>query len=921
MRPLNIKISGFGPYAGHTEIPLDKLGENGLYLITGDTGAGKTTLFDAICYALYGEASGKNRQATMLRSMYADLSTPTAVELTFSHAGKEYYVKRNPDYIRSKERGDGTTTCRASAELHMPDGRVITKTGNVTKAIEELLGIDKDQFTQIVMLAQGDFLKLLTAETKDRIDIFRNIFKTGCYQKLQLELEVKRNSLYGEVSDGRKSVKQYIDGIMVDKDDVLSIEVDKAKADDMTTEDVIDLLDKLTGNDHALKDKLDGQLEGIKKQLEEVNNRIGAAEALENARKSIENAENKLKVEKPELKKLESALDSAREALKDKSGIEAEAVKIESKLGDYDKVDTQHAEISDIRAKNEDTKSKLAKLETSVKTKTSDLDEMKKEQNEIRDSGAEYEKLKNRQDKIRESVDAMKELEGRLGKFDEEQSKLENDREEYRKLDKKFNELKDKYEGMEQTFRDAQAGILAEKLQDGEACPVCGSKVHPHKAKLSDVVPSESELEIAKEDAENARTKRDEAAEKVAGLIKLIENQETELKKDLQKHFETEQIENASSLISGRREEYDKEYEHLDIKIKAEEKNIARKDKLDELIPELEADLARNKEEIGQCKAAISAFETQISEKTGQLGELKKGLTFESKAAAEAARNELRGKADELQTKYNDADKKVNEQKQLIAGLEETVRSQKKTIDESKAVDIEKDRADQKKLNDEHTRIVDEVGKVGTRISTNEEIRTGILKKSGEISDREKKLQWVSALANTASGQLSGKDKIKLETYIQTMYFDRVINRANIRLLIMSGGQYELIRKKEASDAKSQSGLELDVIDHSNGTERSVKTLSGGESFMASLSLALGLSDEVQSTAGGIQVDTMFVDEGFGSLDPDSLDMAYSALTRLAESNRLVGIISHVADLKSRIDKQIVVTKKRTGGSQVELII
>ncbi len=189
------------------------------------------------------------------------------------------------------------------------------------------------------------------------------------------------------------------------------------------------------------------------------------------------------------------------------------------------------------------------------------------------------------------------------------------------------------------------------------------------------------------------------------------------------------------------------------------------------------------------------------------------------------------------------------------------------------------------------------------------------------IAEIEQKLQWVRALSETANGQLSGKDKVKLETYIQTTYFDRIINRANLRLLTMSGGQYELMRMKEAANAKSQSGLDLGVKDHYNGSERSVKTLSGGESFMASLSLALGLSDEVQSSAGGIQIDTMFVDEGFGSLDPEALDMAYKALAGLTEGNRLVGIISHVADLKERIDKQVVVTKEKTGGSFIEVVV
>ena len=279
MRPLNLKLSAFGPYAGRIDIPMEKLGSQGLYLITGDTGAGKTTIFDAICFALFGEASGPNRDATMFRSKYAEADTPTEVELTFLHGGKEYFVKRNPEYMRPTKKGnkDGETKQTANAELHTPDGRVYSKVKEVTARIEEILGINKDQFSQIAMLAQGDFLKLLLADTKDRQEIFRELFRTQLYQTLQYRLEDKRKDIYGQVQDGRKSVNQYIKGIQVDPDDVLSIEVEKAKKEELTSEAVIELLDKLTDQDSALKDKLDGELKKINDDLEAVNQKIGAA--------------------------------------------------------------------------------------------------------------------------------------------------------------------------------------------------------------------------------------------------------------------------------------------------------------------------------------------------------------------------------------------------------------------------------------------------------------------------------------------------------------------------------------------------------------------------------------------------------------------------------------------------------------------
>ena len=921
MRPLNIKISAFGPYAGHTEIALDKLGDRGLYLITGDTGAGKTTIFDAICYALYGEASGAYRDVSMLRSMYADPSTPTEVELTFLHAEKEYYIRRSPEFWRPKERGEGMTKRPADAELRMPDGSVITKVGDVTSAIEELLGINKNQFMQIMMLAQGDFLKLLVAETKERIGIFRDIFKTKYYQDLQFKLEECRKGIYCEVEDGRKSVRQFVDGILVDKDDVLSIDVDKAKAGEMTTDSVIELLDRLTDTDLAEKDKLDKSLEKIKGQLEEVNNRIGAAEVLNNAKKALEKAENELIEEKPKLEKLLLDLEEARIALKEKSKLDQEAGKIESEYEKYNEVDALEEVVDKSRIKLKKMTLELDELRKIVSNKSTELELVKNERETIKDSGEELQKLSVKQDRINTELEHLSELKEKLDGYFDELDLCERAKEEYKEVDERFNLLNSEYEAKEQAFMDAQAGILAEKLQEGVACPVCGSKDHPHPAKISDVVPSENELNEAKRVANAARSKREEVAGTVKGLNKSIETLANGIKKELNKLFKTETIEESADLISVCKEKNERELEEVDAKIQSTRKDKERKEKLDETIPKLEKEIGELMAKTVEQSTAKASLETEVEEKTAHLDQLKNGLSFKSRIEAENKNQELTKKSKELQDSFDKAQESVNKQKERIDELEGIVKTQKKTINESNVGNLEEDRALQEELNRKHKEVVTEGQSVGTRIKTNEDIRSNIIKKSSEISEKEKKLQWVTSLANTANGKLIGKDKIMLETYIQTMYFDRIINRANLRLLAMSGGQYELTRMKEASNARSQSGLELNVIDHSNGTERSVKTLSGGESFMASLSLALGLSDEVQSSAGGIQVDTMFVDEGFGSLDPDSLDMAYRALAALTESNRLVGIISHVADLKSRIDKQVVVTKAKSGGSSVELIV
>ena len=332
MRPLVLKMSAFGPYAGYTEIRMDELGDKGLYLITGDTGAGKTTLFDAICFALYGEASGPERDPSMLRSKYADPETPTEAELTFLHNGSEYTVRRNPEYMRPAKRGDKMTKQLADAELRMPDGRIITRLKEVTAAIEELLGIDKDQFTQTTMLAQGDFMKLLMADTRSRMEVFRELFKTGYYQTLACRLDDKRKDIYGKTEDGRKSIRQYISGIRTSGNDEYGSEVEKAKKDELTVTAVIELLDRITERDIAVRDRLDRELRDIGLELERVNNRLGASEALKNAMESLDKATAALSEEEPKLAPLKREMDEAGEALSEKAALERQSALIESEL-------------------------------------------------------------------------------------------------------------------------------------------------------------------------------------------------------------------------------------------------------------------------------------------------------------------------------------------------------------------------------------------------------------------------------------------------------------------------------------------------------------------------------------------------------------------------------------------------------------
>lgn len=921
MRPLTLRMSAFGPYSEYTEIQMSELGDKGLYLIAGDTGAGKTTIFDAICFALYGEASGSSRDPGMFRSKYSAPETPTEVELVFSHKGKEYTVKRNPEYQRPAKRGDGFTKQLANAEIRMPDGRVITKVKEVTAAVEDILGINKEQFSQIAMLAQGDFLKLLFASTSDRISIFREIFNTNNYLTLQRRLDDSQKELSRQYNDMQNSIRQYIDDIQVENDDVLSIEVENAKSGLITTEDTIGLLERLIDQDELLRSQIDKDLEKIDGEISTVDGQVGAAQAVEKAHKSIKEAERQLEEEKPKATTLKSEFEEAKKELKRKGKIESMADAIENELPKYDSADSLGESIESMHEENESFREEVQDKKEDKKHKEESLAELRREFKTLKDTELNIEKLNTEEEKVNSKIEEFEELSAALDEYFEKGRHLEEAQKKYEELNSEFNKLNNKYEKLEQDYMDGQAGILAKELKEGKPCPVCGSKTHPEPAKLSKKTPSEKDVEKAKKDAENARKKRNESAEEISAQKSVREEAATSLKKQCKKDLKTANLDEAKDKLPGIIEEKHNERNRIEEIKEREEENLDRKKELEEDIPKTDAEVEELRQKIEELNNKLSSGETKENENVKQLNALRAELKFASKKEAMEEAKNLRTKAKALQDTYDEAEKKYEKQKSLVESLKATIKENKKIVSGSKNVDFDSMLEKQEDLKRERNDVIEWLNVASGRLDSNKRIKSNIEKGAGEILEVETRLQWIKALADTATGRLSGKDKVMLETYIQTTYFDRIINRANLRLITMSGGQYELVRVKEADNARSQSGLDLNVIDHYNGSERSVKTLSGGESFMASLSLALGLSDEVQSTAGGIQIDTMFVDEGFGSLDPDSLDMAYKALVGLTEGNQLVGIISHVADLKNRIDKQIIVTKDKSGGSRIELVV
>lgn len=921
MRPIKLIMSAFGPYASKTVLDLGELGTNGLYLITGDTGAGKTTIFDAITFALYGEASGDNRESTMFRSKYANAETLTEVELTFVYAGKEYYIKRNPEYERPKTRGEGFTTEKANAELHYPDGRVVTKLREVDRAVEEIMGIDRNQFTQIAMIAQGDFLKLLLASTDDRKKIFQKIFRTRCYYVLQERLKSESGKLSREYDNISASICQYINGIVCDEDDVLSIKVRNAKAGMCSTEETLELLSTLIANDKEEEEKLDEEQKGISKFLDEITVTLTNHEIWSKARKSLEKSKSDLSEAIADLEILKANLQS-EEANKPKiEDIRKKIAAIEAELPEYQELDAKIKDRDKLQEGTDELSKELIKQKACLEALQKEIEVLAEERKTLEKADKEKAELEAKKQKEEDKRKALKDISKELKALDNLGKQLIKYQEEYSRLSEIVQQKDKEYQRLFKLYLDEQAGIIAETLVDGIPCPVCGSTAHPIRAVKAENAPTKEELEESKTAYESAQEEAQFASEKAAKTKGQTDEKRDAVLSMLTEMFGNVTIDDADGLIKNKIADIATVLEEVQNAIDEQQKKIDRRNEIDELLPKKNNERDDLINSISENDKTLSGNNATLISLKERIDELFKKLKYESEKKAKEVKKALQGEQKKLEDAYKAADDSVKSQNEKIAGLNAAIKEAENTLADAKEIDEESIKAKQKELKSRNSEIEAKKKVINARKAANESAEKEIRAKSAEVLAVEAKWSWVKSLSNTANGNISGKEKVMLETYIQMTYFDRIIARANTRFMVMSGGQYELKRRKEAENNRSQSGLELDVIDHYNGTERSVKTLSGGESFKASLSLALGLSDEIQSSAGGIKLDTMFVDEGFGSLDDESLDQAMRALQNLTEGNRLVGIISHVTELKERIDKQIVVTKEKSGGSRIDMLL
>lgn len=885
MKPLKIKISAFGPYKNCIDIDFEKLGESGIFLITGDTGAGKTTIFDSISFALFGEVSGSNRPVPSVRSDFADNDTETFVELEFTHKNKKYKIRRNPAYERTKKRGEGTTKTSADASLEYDD-KVISGTKNVDIKIEEILGINSKQFKQISMLAQGEFLKILFAESKDRTEIFRRIFDTDIYNQIAKRLADKTRIAKAEL----EQLKDYFainSSNIVWKDGIQSVQ-----PKDVNELFIQEILEKLQQEIKINSEQFEKCQEQISKQSDENSKMEKEITAQKDKNDKIDRCqklqeEQKVLQEKQEdIKQKEILIQKSQEIINKILPKEDKKKELEKEISQKQKVLQDISEKIELGKKKEEKFKQILELIEIIKVQFQKYSELKDGKTELED------KIKKLQVIIKE----------------QENKKIAS--ENAQKIEAEWEKLSTEVLEKEKEFFREQAGILAEKLKENEPCPVCGSLHHPNLAIKSKSVLTKEELDNLKEKEEKSRKTLTDATNKVTEINSKIET--------LIKEFgEKPDVELYNKKYAEISEELEKAYNQLNDNYK----KIMLKDIV---IESFEYDIFKEKitNKISKEREEFLKLQTQQEENKKQIDELLqkqekaqndyqntlKELGFENeeqykKSVLNNLQIEIFSKEiEKYKTDVTINATKLEEIQKEIKGFEKVDLTAKIQEFNNKKQELENMRKQQM----EYHRIFENNNRILVDLQTN----------SKKLDSKIKEFTMVEDLSKIANGTVYGKRRIEFEQFVQASYFDMVIIEANKRLLKMTDNRFLLVRKESSERVSDKIGLELEVIDNYNGKRRDVKSLSGGEAFKAALSLALGLSDVIQSYSGGIVVDTMFIDEGFGSLDTESREQAINTLNQLTDNHKLIGIISHVTELKERIDKKVIVTKS-TEGSKI----
>ena len=934
MRPNKLVLSAFGPYASKVELDLSKLGENGVYLITGDTGAGKTTIFDAITFALFGKPSGDIRDVKTLRSEYANEEIETYVELDFIYHDEEYHIYRRPEYTYTHVQKNGEVKQRSKATdayFILPNGDRIVKPTEVTKQVEQLLGMKRDQFRQIAMIAQGSFLEILNADTKERGRLFEKVFMTSKYSVLMDRLNQMAKESSIALNDAKLRLQQIISDIRVPE--ILQEQYEQTlKTFAMNDiQPVYDLLDNIIIGAKKGIENLQKQKEQVQKQLQksrkEETEKTKQLQDLLSLEKLLK--EKPVKEEKANLYTERLKTDGEKYRIQI-DALKKEQAQIEHELPEYAGLTKLTAKLAEIKKQGS---SVLKDLETKTilkKQLDADLTLKQKEAQILTDSELSLNKLFIKEEEIEKKISAFYHASMIQSNY---QNAVDNLKEKTQFLQESTDRkamLQKQYDDAQLSYFANQAGLLASRLIKGEPCPVCGSIEHPHPASYSDQLVTQEEINQYKKKADQVEKEYQVSSKACVDANLKMSTLQNELELVLKSVTEqTIPLGNVKTFIDEHTVQLKKEQKEISTRIKQLQQQSKRYQELLKMIPKLQQKLTALAEEVSQSEITQAKLSVEHEQIQKQVQETTAKLKYSSETEA---KNRVAILAKQILEYQQQIDQLANESKLAmdelvyvsaqIDMLREKVDS---SIDE---IPLQKNQlgllqAEIENLQVQQEEILKSTHDTQMYESDAQDTKKKIKSESDAYQTKLSRYSSLRELADVAMGNgRSSKEKITLQEYVQIAYLDRMIHKANERYLSMSNQQYQLVRSAGTKDKRSHEALDLDVIDFSNGSIRPVSSLSGGESFIASLALALGMSDEIQSQAGGIQIDTMFIDEGFGTLDQDSLNNAIQTLMKLSGENRLVGIISHVKELKERIHKGIIVTKDLHGshGSAAKVI-
>ncbi|WP_343209764.1 SMC family ATPase [Anaerolentibacter hominis] len=930
MKPVKLTLGCWGPYPGQVTIDFTRFYERGLFLITGPTGGGKTSIFDGITYALYGNVSGRGRGKNSLRSDFADGTGMTFAEFEFSHQGQKYLIRREPRYDRMKKRGAGTITVNEKAALYREGKEPVSGPAEVTAAVTELLGIGYEQFKQIVMIAQGEFIEVLQAGSKERVEILRNLFGTQYYEKLQGSLAERANSLEKQLIDCRRKLEENI--AMADPGD------EEEAGDSMSVKELSFAAAEERLKELLKQDKKDAH--GLALAILTLDKRISdaaqfwtlfeeAGKSLKESREQASRWQEKLTEARKESSRISEEEKEIPNLLKAAAALEERKFAVEKLLPALSRREEVSRRRQACLAEEKRAEEQLADCIAQLEQAGLEKEELNREREGLKDAEqflAEKRVIGERVGRQREELISIADLEERL---DRELRQLALLQKSYREREQETEQKKRDYESARKVYRDDSVGLLAQELIEGEPCPVCGSTSHPCLAKGSGKIPDELSLKKLEAEYEACRSSCEQVYREAIEKKSLTDS----LKKQEEEQWLKLKIEGRTSvealLAENERlgEQQSREIRELENQIKRrkrleeslrqqeekiqklsrgkEEALVLRMEKQQEkkrLEDKLREDSSQLQEEYDRLRISIPELTAETELKATVFQELQEKLESQ-KVQTEKKAEKIRQQSENLKAALNQAESAAYMAENALKKAEAEMEERRKAAEGRESTERLEQQRDEKR---------NQQKKLEARITMNQKAVRAIGENRRQMEKLEKAYGIAKDLDNAARGK--NRARVELEQYVLASYFQEVLYAANKRLYAMTGGRYELQIVEQVTDKRTKDSLGLEVLDYYTGRKRPVQTMSGGESFQAALALSLGLSDTVQGNAGGIRIETLFVDEGFGALDPGALDQAIQMLTGSAGGgNRMVGIISHVEELKERIPDQIEVIRGRDG--------